>query len=87
MPQKILEVLNKWDPIGIKQFQGTENEYDGYIMGVYALLTSKPSEEQIREHLFGVILKNMGMESIESEVGRKERESAAHKLFDLSKNI
>ncbi len=87
MSQSILDILNKWDPIGVKQDVGARYEYDGYVMSVYTLLTSKPSEEQIREHLFGVILKNMGMESIESEVGRKERESAAHKLFDLSKNI
>lgn len=52
-------LFDDWDPIGIKGF-GPDDEYDHYIGGIYRLLTSRPSEDDIIEHLFKIETGHMG---------------------------
>lgn len=47
---RVRDVLNQqWDPIGVADI--VEDEYDGYIGEIYALLKSGSSEAELTEHL------------------------------------
>jgi hypothetical protein len=48
----IADVLRRnWDPIGIRDMPGTEDEYGGYVAGVYRLLVSGASVRELSDHL------------------------------------
>jgi hypothetical protein len=48
--ERVRDVLNQqWDPIGVADV--VEDEYDGYIGEIYALLKSGSSEAELAEHL------------------------------------
>ena len=54
-------LMNVWDPIGIKDERNAQDEYDGYLGGVYQLLVSGASDEQIADHLWRIIAERMGL--------------------------
>ena len=39
--------LTGWDPIGVRNVPEAQNEYDSYVFGVYKLLVSGASEQEI----------------------------------------
>jgi hypothetical protein len=52
----IRQVLVKiWDPIGIKDEPHAQDEYDGYIGGVYDLLLNHQSDREIEDYLWKII--------------------------------
>jgi hypothetical protein len=53
--------MSDWDPIGICDEPGTVDEYDSYIPGIHHLLRSDASVEQIRDYLFEIVDRRMGM--------------------------
>jgi hypothetical protein len=48
-------LVDVWDPIGIKDVSNAQDEYDGYIGGVFELLNSGRSDEEISAYLWKVI--------------------------------
>ena len=44
-------LLNFWDPIGICCDKNINDEYDGYIAGIYRILINDASKEQIFNYL------------------------------------
>ena len=54
-------LLHEWDPIGIQDVPEAQDEYDSYVGGVYRLLASGASEEQLVEHLRLIETSNMGL--------------------------
>jgi hypothetical protein len=54
-------LLHDWDPIGIQDEPGAQDEYDSYVGGVYRLLASGASEEEIVEHLWQIETVTMGL--------------------------
>ncbi len=54
-------LLSVWDPIGIKNEKNAQDEYDSYIGGVYQLLLSGASDEQIADHLWQIVTERMGL--------------------------
>ena len=54
-------LLNQWDPIGVNDIPEAQDEYDGYVGGVYRLLASGASEEEIVQHLFRIEVETMGL--------------------------
>ena len=51
-------VLNAaWDPIGVAN--SVDDEYDGYIAGIYSLLQSGASQEMLAKHLRSIEVKQM----------------------------
>jgi hypothetical protein len=54
-------LLKEWDPIGVKNEPMAQDEYDRYIGGVYRLLASGPTEQQIAAHLAGLEAGRMGL--------------------------
>jgi hypothetical protein len=57
----IREVLmREWDPIHVRDIPEAQDEYDGYVGGVYRLLASGASEVTIATHLASVERDSMG---------------------------
>lgn len=54
-------LLYAWDPIGIQDVPEVQDEYDSYVGGVYRLLASGASEEQLVDHLRLIETSNMGL--------------------------
>jgi hypothetical protein len=51
--------MTAWDPIGVRDEPNAQDEYDGYLGGVFALLTSGASDDQINEHLLRIVTDRM----------------------------
>jgi hypothetical protein len=64
-------LLRDWDPIGINDVPEAQDEYDSYIGGVYRLLASHCSADQIVDHLAAI-------ESQAMELGVPNREHLTH---------
>ena len=56
-------LLREWDPIGIRDERHAQDEYDAYIGGIYRLLASGASAAQLTDHLCGIQVNEMGLES------------------------
>jgi hypothetical protein len=54
-------LLHEWDPIGVKDVPEAQDEYDGYVGGVYGLLVSGATAEQLAEHLWKIETDTMGL--------------------------
>lgn len=50
-----------WDPIGVRNFAGPEDEYDSYIAPVYRLLQSEASDKELAEYLSRTASETMGL--------------------------
>lgn len=55
-------LLQAWDPIGIRDNSGQADEYDTYVGGVYRLVASGASAEEIAAHLVRVEREQMGFD-------------------------
>ena len=67
--RKIRQILlNKWDPIGVKEIPEAQDEYDSYIGGIYRLIASHHSKEDIIEYLYKIEKENMGLFSKQSNL-------------------
>jgi hypothetical protein len=60
--------MDVWDPIGIKDEPNAQDEYDGYLGGVYELLVSGASDENIQEHLWRIATERMGLSPNKSDM-------------------
>lgn len=47
-------LLHEWDPIGVRDVPEAQDEYDSYVGGVYRLLASGASEDEIVDHLWNI---------------------------------
>jgi hypothetical protein len=52
-------LMDVWDPIGIKDEPNAQDEYDGYLGGVYELLVSGAADEDIADHLWRIVTERM----------------------------
>jgi len=70
-------LMQDWDPIGLSDVPEAQGEYDAYVGGVYRLLVSGASEDEIIEHLYKIESDTIGMPATECEglrgVARKLR--------------
>ncbi|MDH6308959.1 hypothetical protein M2451_001583 [Dysgonomonas sp. PFB1-18] len=58
------EILWKdWDPIGINDNENIRDEYRSYTPYVFRLKMTGADAVKIAEHLHGLVLENMGMQS------------------------
>ena len=72
-------LLHDWDPIGIRDVPDAGDEYDSYIGGVYRLLASGVSEDELVEHLWRIETVTMGLSSPD----RDKLRPVARRLQDL----
>ena len=71
-------LMKNWDPIGVAGVPEVQDEYDGYIGGVYCLLANGASEKQIIDHLYKIETEYMELES--SNKALKEVAEALRKI-------
>ena len=73
-------LLREWDPIGVRDVPEAQDEYDGYVGGVYRLLASGAAEKQILDHLWQIETDAMGL----SRLDPAELAPVARKLRSLA---
>jgi hypothetical protein len=52
-----------WDPIGVNKISPARDEYSGYVNGVFQLLTSGASDEEIAQHLLTIVHDRMELKA------------------------
>ena len=55
-----LILLVDWDPIGVLGHPGAMDEYDSYAVGVYDLLSSDASQQELVDYLRRIEVERMG---------------------------
>ena len=89
-PQRSREILkqihdvlwNDWDPIGVRG-DGPEDEYDGYIGGVYRLLATGAGKQALVDYLISIETGSMGLSPVE----KRKREPVAKRLLELDVSL
>jgi hypothetical protein len=61
-------LMDVWDPIGVKDEPNAQDEYDGYLGGVYELLVSGASDDNIAEHLWRIVTERMELSAKKSNM-------------------
>jgi hypothetical protein len=61
-------LMEVWDPIGVKDEPNAQDEYDGYLGGVYELLVSGASDEDIENHLWRIVTERMELNAKKSDM-------------------
>lgn len=71
VPERIRRILLRvWDPICIRDVPAAQDEYDLYVGGVYRMLASRASAEDLAEHLLEIELRQMGLASRPGDLQR-----------------
>jgi hypothetical protein len=52
-------LLREWDPIGVRDVAEAQDEYDGYVGGVYRLLANGASTRAVADHLARIQTESM----------------------------
>ena len=61
-------LMDVWDPIGVKDELNAQDEYDGYLGGVYELLLSGASDESIEDYLWRIVTERMELRAKTSDM-------------------
>jgi hypothetical protein len=61
-------LMDVWDPIGIKEEPNVQDEYDGYLGGVYELLVSGASDDSIEDYLWRIVTERMELTAKKSDM-------------------
>jgi len=78
-------LLQDWDPISVRHAPEAQDEYDGYVDGVYRLLASGASADAVAEHLCAIERGNMGLKPARARA--RDRLAVAAKLCRLDVRI
>ena len=76
-------LLRDWDPIGVNDVSQAQDEYDAYVGGVYRMLASGCSEDELVEHLWKIEAHTMGLVAAD----RKSLKPLAVKLMNLDVSL
>lgn len=77
-------LLHYWDPIGVGDTPEAQNEYRGYVRGVYDVAVETRSARAVAEHLVKMEREHMGLS------GRRQwqaRLAVAQKIVDLVSDV
>jgi hypothetical protein len=75
-------LLREWDPIGVAETPGAQDEYDSYVASVYKLLIQRSPVSRIFEYLWWLETEHMAL------VGDRQRtERFAERLARLSDEV
>ena len=58
-------LLHDWDPIGVRDVPEAQDEYDSYVGGVYRLLASGASEQQVADHVSHIASDAMALSALD----------------------
>jgi hypothetical protein len=77
--ESIAQILRDWDPIGVRDIPEAQDEYDGYVGGVYRLLNQGISVGALADYLLEIQTESLGLEP----VGREKLIAIAERLLAL----
>ena len=72
-------LLTDWVPIGVAEIPEAVDEYDAYIGGIYRLLYSHASVDEVARHLHEIMITSIGLPSR----GIEDHRDVAEKLCAL----
>ncbi len=78
-------LLDVWDPIGVREEPFAQDEYDGYLGDLYALLLRKANEVEVEEYLNWVQFERMGRNKSIAVSNRTRRAVSALRAISLIK--
>jgi hypothetical protein len=76
-------LLRDWDPIGVSDIPEAQDEYDSYVGGVYRLLASQCSADDVIDHLARIESQTMGL----SRIAREKLRPVATRLIALNVSL
>lgn len=76
-------LLKDWDPIGVREDRGTQNEYDSYVPMVCKLLMTGRPKQELVEYLWRVETEHMGL----SGANRQATEQVTEKLLRIPQEV
>lgn len=79
-----LVLLVDWDPIGVFGYERAMDEYDAYASGIYDLLCSDASQEDIVAHLRQIEREHMGVRG-NSLMPREAVAAKLRQVFDTAR--
>lgn len=54
-------LLHEWDPIGIRDCEGAQDEYDSYAFELFTMLSSGADVDQVASYLDGIEAEHMAL--------------------------
>jgi len=57
-----------WDPIGVGNEPGAQDEYDAYVAGVYRLIVAGVSARQLADHLAQIETEQLGFQDTDPKM-------------------
>jgi hypothetical protein len=63
-------LLREWDPIGVNEFAGAQDEYDGYVDEINELLQQRASADAIFVWLWSIETEHMMLEGDRQQTAR-----------------
>lgn len=61
--ERVEQVLwEDWDPIGVRDLGGPDDEYDSYAPTVLEMLLASATEEELVAHLHAIEVEQMGLD-------------------------
>jgi uncharacterized protein related to proFAR isomerase len=72
-------LLKEWDPIGVARSIEAQDEYEGYVADIDALLARSASPAEIFAHLWNIETVIMGLTG-----DRMKTEAIARRLFEVA---
>ena len=76
-------LLHNWDPIGVEDVPEAQDEYDSYVGGVYRLLASRCSADDLIDYLTKIETDMMGL----SPPPREHLRALADRLLGLNVSL
>jgi hypothetical protein len=75
-------LLREWDPIGVAEEPGAQDEYDGYIHKIHGLLIRHEPRDRLIDHLWWIETSHMALFG-----NRLHTEAIADRLLGLRDRI
>ena len=75
-------LMKDWDPIGIKEFQECQDEYDAYIPKILEFISGENKRENLEKYLSWIEEERMGL-----EFNQAYASAAIAKLISICSNI
>ena len=77
-------LLHDWDPIGVAHAPQAQDEYRGYVRGVYDVAVQTRSAQAVAEHLVKIEREHMGLSGFRRW---RKRIPVARKILDLVSEV
>lgn len=75
-------LMERWDPIGVREEREAQDEYDSYLPVIYRLLVTNRPKHELVDYLWWVETERMGLRG-----DRQATEAVAEYLMELREEL